>query len=513
MLKKIFNKTKSEKGSLFIITLFVMVIFLGFGAALMVMVTNESRVSERQRLTTVAFGIAEAGLERGIYRLREDFVNATGTPSWSDSLIDGLSVTYDVNDFSAVPFEDAELIGSDYVVSLNNGNYRVSYKNVASSDSIWIQSTGTINDVSHTILAYARIVDASPWNTAIFAGSGASNGSLINGQVDIRGSIHILGDGLNPGAIAVDLAMDISGSSYLGNNYNGLDAGLAALVPPLPTVILNGESVETLNTTLRIKKGIMGVSGSAEVGSVDVAGNSVKETVDGVYVTDGWGGNQGIASVHSDNGTANGYDMGDSVSFPSLSDISENDASKTFQEYYKTQALVLTNELSNINPNSSIPTITDGTNSISMNAGHITVTGRVYVDDNNEVNFNPAPGNSDITYSGSGTILAEGDINITTNLVTVGNNSFPNNMVGFMTPNDLVIGASAQLQVMGLFYAENQITINKQTKVMGTIVSNYFDMGGQVPDIYQVPETVNHMPDGMISGDGMYFMMVSWQKV
>lgn len=513
MLKKIFNKTKNEKGSLFIITLFVMVIFLGFGAALMVMVTNEARVSERQRLTTIAFGIAEAGLERSLYRVRKDFVQpAAQPPSWSDSLIDGLSVAYNTSDFNAVPFEDATLVDDNYIVSLNNGNYHVSLKNVAGSDSIWIRSTGTINDVSHTILVYAKIVDASPWNTAIFAGAGASNGSLINGQVDIRGSVHILGDGLNPGAIAVDLAMDISGSSYLGNNYDGLDAGLAALVPSLPTVIFNGESVETLKATLRIRKGIMGVSGSAEVGSADVAGNSIKETVDGVYVTDGWGGNKGITSVNSDNGTSNGYDMGDEVSFPSLSDISEDDASKTFQEYYETQALVLTNELSSIDPSSTF-TYTDGTNSISMNAGHIIVTGRIYVSDNNEVNLGPLGGNSDITYSGTGTILAEGDINIETNLRTVGNNSFPNNIVGFMTPNDLVIGTSSQLEVMGLFYAENQITINKQTKVMGTIVSNFFDMGGQVPDIYQVPETVNHMPTGMIMVENKFLAIVSWQKI
>lgn len=512
MLRNIVDKAKSEKGSMFIITLFVMVIFLGFGAALMVMVTNEARVSERQRLSTVAFGIAEAGLERGLFRFRNDFVNATGTPSWIDSDIDGMNIGPDSNGFYAVEFENAIETDGKYVVPLNGGSYYVDCKNVSGSDSIWISSTGMINGVSHTILAYAKIVNASPWNTAIFAGAGASNGSLINGQVDIRGSVHILGNGLNPGAIAVELAMDISGSSYLGNNYNGLDAGLAALVPALPTVTFNGETVETLNATLRIKKGIMGVSGSAEVGSVDLSGNAVKETVDGVYVTDGWGGNKGTASVHSDNGTANCYDMGDAVSFPSLSDISKEDASKTFQEYYKTQALVLTDELAGIDPNSSF-IYTDGTNSIVMNGGHITVTGKVYVSDNNEVNFIPTGGNSDITYSGSGTILAEGNINIETNLRTVGNNSFPNNIVGFMTPNDLVIGTSAQLEVMGLFYAENQITINKQTKVMGTIVSNFFDMGGQVPDIYQVPETVNFMPDGMILGEGMFLSIVSWQKV
>lgn len=41
---------------------------------------------------------------------------------------------------------------------------------------------------------------------------------------------------------------------------------------------------------------------------------------------------------------------------------------------------------------------------------------------------------------------------------------------------------------MGGFYAQNEITIDKQTVIMGTIVSNFFNLTGQVPRIYQVPD-------------------------
>ena len=66
---------------------------------------------------------------------------------------------------------------------------------------------------------------------------------------------------------------------------------------------------------------------------------------------------------------------------------------------------------------------------------------------------------------------------------------------------------------MGLFYGEDTIATTKQTDIMGTLVSNYFDMGGQVPDIYQVPETANNLPPGMISGDSAFWMeVVSWRR-
>jgi hypothetical protein len=115
---------------------------------------------------------------------------------------------------------------------------------------------------------------------------------------------------------------------------------------------------------------------------------------------------------------------------------------------------------------------------------------------------------------GKGTILAEGDISITTSFTTSGSNSFPTNIVGIMTPGDMILGESSQLDVMGLFYAENEVVTNKQTNVVGTLVTNYFDTGGQVPAIFQVPETANNLPVGMISDDPVLLItIVSWQKI
>ncbi|HNR34539.1 MAG TPA: hypothetical protein PKO36_05130, partial [Candidatus Hydrogenedentes bacterium] len=89
----------------------------------------------------------------------------------------------------------------------------------------------------HTLVAYARIVNPitgeassarrvetvysstniNVWNNAIFAGNGQAGG-LINGNVSIHGSVHLLGNNLLTGALAVD-ALDLSGTSLIHNNY------------------------------------------------------------------------------------------------------------------------------------------------------------------------------------------------------------------------------------------------------------------------------------------------------
>jgi hypothetical protein len=82
-----------------------------------------------------------------------------------------------------------------------------------------------------------------------------------------------------------------------------------------------------------------------------------------------------------------------------------------------------------------------------------------------------------------------------------------------MTPGSIGFD-EANIDVMGLFYAETQVRMEKQTDIMGTIVSNYFDMGTNVPSIYQVPETVNHLPSGLIGNTSAWSMkVVSWQKL
>ena len=82
-----------------------------------------------------------------------------------------------------------------------------------------------------------------------------------------------------------------------------------------------------------------------------------------------------------------------------------------------------------------------------------------------------------------------------------------------MTPNQIGFN-EANIDVMGLFYAESQIVVQKQTTIVGTIVSNYFNVGTNVPKIFQVPSTMTHLPPGMIGQTSSWSMkVVSWQKL
>ena len=323
--KTFLMRLKNNRGSVLLTTYLVTTLLLGLGAAFLVLSIGEGRSSEVQRKVTQAFYIAEAGIERAIYDLREDY---TDNQNWADSVINGWTVdTTDTDADGYYPLPDAADAGnSGYATTaLGEGSYSVSLQNGAGNDGMWVRSIGTVDGVSQTVLIYLAAVSLSPWDNAIFGGAGAS-GTMVNGNVKIIGSVHILGDGLADG----DNAIDLGGTAELvGNNYSSLESALDDKVPALPTVLFGGETVSTLNAELRVKNGLVGLSGSSTVGAVNVTGNSHKETVDGAYVTDGYNGNKGILNVNSDNGYSEAYDLGDAVSFPSL-----NDAIGGYGSYY-----------------------------------------------------------------------------------------------------------------------------------------------------------------------------------
>jgi hypothetical protein len=67
---------------------------------------------------------------------------------------------------------------------------------------------------------------------------------------------------------------------------------------------------------------------------------AVKETVYGSYVSDGFIGNPGAASVYSDNGHNNGYDLGeDLLDMPIVAD--PYNGYPSYMEWFKSSALVI----------------------------------------------------------------------------------------------------------------------------------------------------------------------------
>ena len=491
----------NKKASALVMVLIIVVVCSILGAAIMMMSLNENNISQRQKMIALAFNIAEAGLEQGIYDLRAEYIL---DQDWSGGVINSITLSGpDADGFYTMDYPSTAISG---------GSYEVKIKTV-SSTAVWLKSQGTYGDVSQILQVYGVMSRSTIWDNAIFAGQGAA-GTTINGCVDVRGSVHILGTGLDPTEYVVDLG---GTAELIGNNYSGLDPTLEAKVPALPTVLFNGEVISTINAELRVKRGMVGLSGAATAGQPDIFGNGIKETIDGSFVTDGFGGTAGSDNVHSDNGWSNAYDLGDTVVFPSLSDPYPGYA--TYQDYLRANALVISDpgelaQLANIDVTSNF-NYTNANGTISMDgSGNMVIDGIVYI----EGDFVMDDKNNTILYTNSGgaggTILSEGNIQIDTNLLTPGNNSYPTNILGIMTPNDMTLGSQAQLDIMGLFYAENKIIMAKQTNIMGTIISNFFDLGGQVPKIYQVPQTVSNLPPGMIGDDPIWRMsIISWQRL
>jgi hypothetical protein len=403
------------------------------------------------------------------------------------------------------------------------------------------------------------------WENAIFAGSGQAGG-LINGNVSIHGSVHLLGDSLVVGALAL-AAIDLSGTSLIHNNYVGIPANLEVRVPPIPQTVFEGETVSTLEAKLRAKAGLVGMSGNSEIGEPNILGNTYKETMDGLYVTSGWIGNSVIddgdrgdpTSAFSDNGWDETYDLGDKVPFPVLADDWRNATNGakvqdpttgtwyTHEDYFN-QVLVADpdnpgdgayngditinargshyywnattgEELSGSLP-ATAPNPTDDYILFNESTDVLEINGQIRI--NGNLSFTGKGNQKTINYTGRAAFLVYGDVAIDTSLISCNNgdpndiaDSFPvNNIIGIMASEDMVVGSTSQLDIMGAFYAQNKIQSSKQTNVMGTFVSNYFDMGTNVPNIYQVPALADNLPLGMIGNYPILAIsQVAWREL
>jgi len=322
-----------------------------------------------------------------------------------------------------------------------------------------------------------------------------------------------------------------------------MDSDLRTRIPSnIPTTIeLNGDTVETLNAKLRVKHGIVNLSGTATVGDPDVPGNEYKETLDGVYVSDGFGGNQGANNVYSDNGTEQPYDFGEGTfKFPLLtetySDYEGNTydcggSNCTYLEYYTNYGLNITGSADDADRLTKVSSITSDTESFSIpetdpysydnyiiwdkDTCVLEVEGIIYA--NVEyINIEIGVKGDQIIYSGTGTIVSQGDISVHGDLLA--NEFFPTtDSLGLIAYNDINLATGpgdSQLKMMGAFYAQNKITSAKQNQIAGTFVSENFDMGINVPKIFQVPGLENNLPPGMPGATVTYTMHTSnWHEV
>ena len=579
------QKFRNDQGAALMLSL----IFMMAMAIIVAAMANRNLNQTRQVVLYTDFNDALAGVEAALALARAELKGGAGT-NFSD--LDGMIGVKAGQKFEHVPSFDPEKAAPIELASMpnveyfaytipwatdgkdNNGDENTDEEAEEDYFTVYALARATGGGAERTVEVVMKSSNVNIWTNAIFAGEGKARG-LINGNVEIHGSVHLLGTGLNPGDEAVS-AIELSGTCLIHNNYNtsGSNAPTSdqwGRIPAPPTTSVDGELVSTLNAKLRVKKGLVGLSGNSEIGEVNVAGNPDKEMMDGIFVNDGWTGNALDAdgnpvNTYSDNGSANGYDLGGAIPMPIYADdggrdhlayfLEEDGVGEGFHVPYVGD-LTIANDGTSFYWNSTtgdmfeavdpvttgppdshhdgIPLPNKGTLSntdhyiyFDADAGELTVNGRVAVD-GNILFTDDGGGSNEILYTGKGSILAYdadasgdgGDVDIDISLLTMNADgttelSFPDNLLGVMAEDQMNIADSAQMTIMGGFYAQGEVMVNQQTNIFGTIVGNDFNMGGQLPGIYQVPglEDAWQADVRMIGANPVRFIApVSWREL
>jgi hypothetical protein len=159
--------------------------------------------------------------------------------------------------------------------------------------------------------------------------------------------------------------------------------------------------------------------------------------------------------------------------------------------------------------------MSDGTNSIAWDAVNkvVTIQGIVRIAGNLDL----AKKDEAISYQGRGTIYAEGSVKVHGSVLPV--NTFPTvDALGCIAYQDIEFATGSgesQLSGAGAWYAQRRIVSAKQNQFAGTYVANYFDMGTNVPNIYQVPKLSSYLPPGMPGAEICYasVQVLSWDRL
>jgi len=532
---------RKEAGIVLFITLGLMIV-AGVGAlAFSHLIQTQITQLKLQLRSTRAFYAAEAGLEKAMNLLKNDlyFTPEGMEPSWADSKVYTATGYIDLSrggyitvprylDLDAPDYDNdfyPLIIEADYNFDgygAYKSTYRVDISNLQGwSNRVWVKATGRYYrqdeggygltlEVERRMLALVEGREISVWKNVLFAGEG-QDGGVINGNADIRGSVHILGTSLGSN----DVAMEFGGGGCVGNNYLGMPSDLASRVPSIAKTY-GGETVDSLEGVVRIQHGKLSLSGAAHVGDPHVPGNGMKETMDGVYITDGYAGD-GEQTVYSDNGTNNPYDLDEfGPGFPRLSEPYEGYS--TYLDYLRANALVISdpqqlNQMRDIDP-ASVFDYVNSNGRVRMDGnGHLTVEGIVVIE--GEINFGKKGYQHVIEYTGAGTLVSATSVGINCGLITNGLSTFPRAEILGVMAADTMTFDEAQVKVMGVFYAENRIVCRKQTSIAGALCSSYFDMGLNVPSIYQVPDVAGYLPPGMVQGQTRLWALkkLTWGEI
>lgn len=357
------NRSQQTQGFALVTTLLITALVGTLVTGSLLLSMTNRRISSNDALSTQALNVAQAGNAYwkaelvNLYRfmmnnfdLYEDEAFASATVNsiacnnyfaiGADLNRDGTIATGDVSPGGQLPVIDVPVGDAE-------GQADVTF-NVAGS-AVVLRSRGSFAGARATVVEEFNVSQIDLWNNAVFAETSAAN-TTISGRAEIRGSVHILGEGLS----SSDVALDITGSFGLGNTYEkinpnlGVTSAVMGLTVPNPT---------DLCATLRVKSGHVNMDGSSRIGYKESENaEPFADNMRGIYIGDGGddgivGGTEG-SNVHSKNGMKAAYDAGDSFDFPELNDVIP-DETITWGERLFDNALVLSTDPDPSHPSNS----------------------------------------------------------------------------------------------------------------------------------------------------------------
>jgi len=256
--KKIISLLLNQKGMALLTTLIFVFILVTFAIALLIMTSNDTKLSALQRDSTKAFYIAEAGIQDAISRLVNGTVSDTGNETVTDWNVD--------NSYSSTGFNNTftikhRLTGSPSAVDMNPTTGKPYYI---------ITSTGTSETAKKTIEVVVSLIYPSPFEKALIGCNGvsfksngktssySSAGNPVDGKkgdiattspnaditlssnAEIKGNVRATGDLIMKSNAKVQKSAYANGNIDMSSNAK---IGTADTTPPYSYEAMAGENI------------------------------------------------------------------------------------------------------------------------------------------------------------------------------------------------------------------------------------------------------------------------------
>ena len=547
---------RGQRGTALVLSLFLITVLTVLGTMVLNTSIVEIKMAQNQKISSQVFYAAEAGLERGLLMLIDDFETEGGTawgnanyPGWgetvSETAVTG-STTFDpdvrsLDMYTSSP--DSSLtqltLGGGHTV--NNLTFDL-YLFRVSTDEVYVMSHAYGNGGMAAIEYHLAMDDLSPYNNAIFTGAGVSG--HFQGSVNLAGSIYSRG------------TLDMGANVKITNNYSTGHHPLAPgddLYDMLPTVT-------DLDTKVRVKGGDLTLSST----SAQIGYSGPNNHVEGIYVdgatnvdavgTHYYGDPPNLSSEVPDVPLPTIYDglrevfdgLGADLDTCIAAKSGGNDAAIATSIYAdwasgtgclsaqpSTGMVINASDFGGlIEQGDVIPPYDDGAgNGFFFDGDTITIKGNVVI--LGDLNIGQSNGNDTIRYEAYGdssggfaqadgaTLYCSGDLGIRGDFSPDPTKGYLKgitgvddiNSLGVVTPGDITFEGKPGNIHAGFYFADGQINFNKQSKFAGTVIGGLVNFS-QVPDIYQVPNLQNFLPPGVPGGQNI-IMLTSreWRRV